>query len=448
MPTAVFIDTNALYDYGNLENIDWRAVLPPRAGRADTEVIVLVLTQCVLREVQRHKDGTRGTHRTKRSEALLRGFARLSDAAGEENEIEIRPRVLLRFDHSDPIVEKPLNPEFPDEQLVAAIQEYRAAHPDDEVYLVTGDNGMALIAKAKTYGIARLRLPQTYAAAVEADPVVLENQRLKRELNELANRLPVLSLTFPDGMGDAEVEVHRDLGQEDVPQLMRYVRRNYPLKQLPGNGLLGSLSVGDLRVEPGRLRDYNAKLNSFYEMCEAYLRARLDDENERLRFAPVTLCIANTGTATAADVDVTLRFPAGSHACFASRLPGPTFSVQPPDIPTASFSGIFSSDAEVRQTVTPARLRRRERKAEPDPGTMEAGTKGAGATFRFHRDKVKHHEEETLGMVFVWFGPPGRTKPVSVDYEIRTETLGKIVTGKLLIRPKTLSQPWPDPEII
>ena len=456
MRAAVFVDTNALYDYKDLDQIKWDEL-------TKAELTRVILAQCVLREVQHHKDGQKGTYRSKRAESLLRQFYKWSEKS-DANVLAFNNSTELMFDHNDPIVEPPLNPAVIDDQLIASILLYKTENPDDELFLVTGDMGMSLMIKAKSHRIQRLRLLDSDKTAIEEDPTLAENRKLKQQLVDSQNRLPKVSLVFENGTNRLEVPDYEPLTTEDVLYCMDAVKSQLPVlfgKAQPG--YFGLLNANGRMLSQASINSYNGKLFVYYGTVQDQLHYNLEALDEMLSYVKVSFFAKNDGANVADGLDIDVRISGASNVVNASDLPDTPRFPEPPVMPEeqqnglregimdpvarfANYTGpagpsIYALDEFLSESILLPVL-------ESDSGSVEISEEISGRDRAEVRrgsryyvalkcDRVKHNTRVFLGSVYIKLsrGEMVQATPIEIKYEIRADNIPQLVNEKIVIFP-------------
>ena len=186
-PTFAFPDTNTFLHYPPVDQMDWAALL-----QADS--VVLVITPVVIRELNKHKDFPRTSKMRERAAAAL---SRLHDWS--EKATPIRSAVELKFRIDDPVVDFTVNnlsQNVEDDHFIASVLEHRNEHPGHTHVIVTEDLGLKL--KARNRGFFVFQLPAAKRLQDESLDSEKKINQLEAQLREMQNRIPVLSLAFPN----------------------------------------------------------------------------------------------------------------------------------------------------------------------------------------------------------------------------------------------------------
>lgn len=303
----IFVDTNQVLHFVSLEQIDWCAL-------TGCTHCTLVIAPILLRELERKKIFSP-------SAALKARAARSIDflvaKMQHPDPILLRSNVTLAFAEREPTIDftaNGLSREVDDDHYIASALE-RHATSGVRTLIASADGGMAL--KVRSRPIEILRLPETLRLPDEVDAQQKELREAKREIALLKSRVPKLRLEFPDGSAHRQVRNARsiDLG---VPTLAE-IRAAHPVLPVLGEslrpvaeGLSSIQSFRDIMGSPSaeRIKRYNTALEEYYRRYKRYL-SDLAAWTETFRLTcRIDLVLQNRGSATATNVDVTLRFPA------------------------------------------------------------------------------------------------------------------------------------------
>jgi hypothetical protein len=240
--TACFIDTNVFYDYVSIENIKWLDVLK-------AEHVLIVMPPVTFRELNDHKDSGTKPDRATRAGSTLRYLDKIFETGSNAEIVNVRSEVDLYGWGVDAVVTPPLNPNMPDDQLLACILLYKAENADERVVLITSDRGLKI--KARMSGVEWLPLPDNYKTAPTQDP---RDKKIKVQeaLIEELRKAPEskLDLTFENGeremIMEAKWEDLRDPSLRLAQQILRQTStfdalRRASMFDTPGPPPLGTM---------------------------------------------------------------------------------------------------------------------------------------------------------------------------------------------------------------
>ena len=188
----IFLDTNIYLHYEFFDQINWLKII-------DAESIMIVVPPVIIRELNKQKDYHSKTQIKNRAGDVLRRLYELFDSISISR---IRNNVDIRLEDRDPLIDfnaQHLNFEIQDDQLIASMIMQRMEEPESEIILVTSDEGLVLLAKARKRGIKTIKMPAKLRIVEQPDPSQKRMEQLEQELRELKSVMPSLSLTFSDG---------------------------------------------------------------------------------------------------------------------------------------------------------------------------------------------------------------------------------------------------------
>lgn len=303
---AILIDTNLVLHFRAIDQIDW----PSIAGCLSC---TLVVAPILLRELEQQKIFNKSaTLRARAAKAIDFLVAKMAEA----DPIVLRENVTLAFLDHEPAIDFAANRlvrEVQDDHYIASALDYAAAN-GIATFIASSDGGMAL--KLRSRPVKVLRLPETYRLPAELDAEQKELREARLQIARMQAQKPSLQVRFADGSTHRAIRNAAALAHGLAP--VSQIRAEHPLLPMPddpGRSFNGDLaSIGNLQGLYGLgsasgIERHNALLTHYYADYEAYL-GEMDAWLERLRLsAEIQLELANDGSATATNIDVTLRFP-------------------------------------------------------------------------------------------------------------------------------------------
>lgn len=340
--SEILIDTNQVLHFQRIDQIDWRAL-------TGSDRCTLVIAPILLRELEQKKIFSPSAALKARAAGMidfLVGQMALPDP------VVLRPNVLLAFAEHEPTIDfaaHHLVREVNDDHYIAAALERQSA-TSLTTFIASNDGGMAM--KLRSRPIRVLRLPDELRLPADVDAEQKELRDAKREIARLKSRQPKLSVTFTGG--DTRREIRNARAIEFGAAGLEEMKAKHPLLPLPeagrspaGGELTGLRAFSNLHGAGSRSRveQYNAELLDYYARYERYL-AELEAWTEIFRLtAQVSLTLHNDGSATATDIDVTVRFPSTIFLSSVRDRPKEPEAPEPPSRP-GSFDAIGSYFAE------------------------------------------------------------------------------------------------------
>lgn len=333
----ILIDTNIALHFPRIDQIDW----PDLTG---CRTCTIVIAPILLRELEQKKIfGTTPTIKERAGRTIDYLVAKMA----ETDPVYLRPNVTLVFLEQEPGIDFEANllvREVNDDQYIASAIEH-AGKASNDTRVASNDGGMAL--KLRSRPVSVLRLPSELGLPLELDPRDKELREAKAQLLQFQTQRPKLATTFADGSRKREIRNAKTLPTR-IATIDEIKSRHAPLhlpapKQIDFNsrfagdiaasgGLRGAFGLGS----PVSVERYNDALPQFYAKYGGYA-SRMADWLEHIRLsATIALKLHNNGSATATDVDVTLRFPEGIVVWRPRDFPGEPKEPQPPRRPGTS----------------------------------------------------------------------------------------------------------------
>jgi hypothetical protein len=429
MDRFAFLDTNTFLHYRSFDEWDWPTVL-------STESVGLVLAPIVLRELDEKKYAASGKLRD-RSKSVVQ---RLHRYLVKGNPVEIRPFVKLELLATEPTFDfssHGLSKECQDDHLIASMISYRELHPGAEIFVVTGDIGLCV--KAKANGITAVSPPDVNKLTEEQDPNEKTIQQLQRELLEYKRLFPVLTLAFRES-GDRLVVSLKEpdaLLREDLLRENKHIKLKHPKlgaeHQDQGTGRLPNWppikTALDELFQPTaqQVEAYNKQLEHYYEQYGDWLiRCREYAMIEALKVA-IPLRIENSGTTPANGIDVQLDFPDGFLLLSAEQFPREPQEPVPPEKPTSSILPMRPSIPDLNIFSSLGGVRGFERSNV----SLRNIRKSNSYEVNYTVEKLKHSQGEDLDPLAVVFQDRASAGSFNFGYRIYAENMPKVVERRL-----------------
>ncbi|WP_422358270.1 hypothetical protein [Qipengyuania flava] len=330
----ILIDTNIALHFPRIDQLDW----PDLAG---CRTCTILIAPILLRELEQKKIFGATTAIKERAG---RTIDYLVERMAEADPIHVRPNVTLVFLEHEPGIDFEANllvREMNDDQYIASAIEH-AAKVGSDTRIASNDGGMAL--KLRSRPISVLRLPDELRLPLERDPRDKELRETKAQLLQLQTQRPKLVTTFAGGSRKREIRNAKALPTR-IPTTDEIKVKHAPLPLPPhkqkdrDSRFSGNLvAFGGLRGTFGEssalpVERYNEELTQFYAKYSDYA-SRMARWLEYFRLsATIELELHNSGSATATDVDVTLRFPEGISLCRPRDFPDEPKEPVPPQRP-------------------------------------------------------------------------------------------------------------------
>lgn len=276
-------DANVLLEYKRIDDSAWRDVLG--------DSFVVEISVSTVRELDRHRASKRARLR-KRAQKLTNWFLRIQEGgevlpAGLEMRFIVNSPVELldsgRFDRHDP-----------DDVLVASAIQYREAHPDRDLHLVSEDAGVVL--KARGNGVSALKPPAELRLPAELTEEEEENRRLRQEVDKLTLGQPSLVLRGKSTLVSLSVT---EFTEEVESFIERRVAQERQKQTRPHFSALGAFDAGP------------EAWSRYFDELEAHCRESHPALRRLYRTAALPLELVNDGRGPARDIDLRLSVPDG-----------------------------------------------------------------------------------------------------------------------------------------
>lgn len=292
----LFLETNSFIEFQPFESIKWSEV----CGNND---FTIVISPIVIREINKHKDNTKG----KKRERARKARKRINEIA--KGTSPSRFNVEFCKDPSRLAFENPLfNKEIADDWLIFSTIEFSA--DNDSKIIVTNDTGIYLV--AKEFGIRTIEIPEKYLAPSDPTDEVLQIKDLKRRLQEFEESLPHVILSFAEGQNTLSLKRKEIPNMEGVQEAYKEeLRIKYPYKYKNKNPLT-LINISESILSEKDYEKYNSQIEPYIE-DEAYnmfLRDVAKFVNESV--VPLHFELNNIGSIPSGFLGVRLKFSEGA----------------------------------------------------------------------------------------------------------------------------------------
>jgi hypothetical protein len=430
----VFLDTMIYLHFKSVEEIDW----PTLVGADEVRILIPRITTT---ELDKHKD----SHPKAKVRDRARRMLRLFETTVGTGRHELRKGVTLerftrrpRFDLATYDLDSGRN----DDQLIAAVLEFKLGEPSADVIIVSDDSTARMT--ARDVGLAAIELPQNHKIRHEPDELEEENRKLREELNRYKNAIPRLSLRFsqPEPGNLIHVRLPPALSRDNyIQNEIAKLEAKYPvltpkLPDLSGKGFDISLLAG-LGTPPHEYDRYNSERQPYFDAYAQYLRDTWEIQVKKTLTFPVVLELANEVTAVATDVDVFVYFPGGMEVLEQSelderleRMPNPPRPPQRPRTSEQILRESFSSSVYSPYVPDFSFMRHIESREVPNvrrPSIEETGSYDVIWNIR----RVKHKQVESLHPLAVVFESFESAQSFKIEYVLHAANLPSEVDGQL-----------------
>ena len=445
MKKIVFPDSSVFLHFSPLDEID----LPQLFDCAEVEVL---LTLVVTEELVRHQwDHPAPQLQQRAKETLKRVEKWLVDKQA------IGPGVTASFlgrrPDSETMERYRLNWQRQEDVLLGILLEYKQAHADKAVILLTGDSALAL--RARSLGIEAAHPGEdTLAEGESALPE--EEQKLRQELAGFRYRTPSLSLSFAGGKDEVAVTIAPQLDSLTttmqaqlvaVADSMRREAAQHQAEDVVETALddldtlaalvaqaspAGGHSFLD-RVAEEEAEQYRREVEAYPEKFERYLRRCLDMINEHRRTIRLDLEIENAGGAPAENGLLVLTLPEQLEWYWRPSdrdMPAPPARPAPPG-PEGQVLERGFHIGEV--SSVPSHLLNRGYISEEAPAGAVPVISQGGTQLQWELGTYHRHQSRLLGPLYTRFRRSDDISDFAIAYEIQETNSPRSVRGRLLV---------------
>ena len=302
----LFLDTNIFIHFKGFEDIPWKTLL-------DTDDdITIVLASIIIREIDGHKDSSKG--RVKNKARKISEKLNNILLSGQPS------RIPLVYCKETPIKgnEKDnFDLSVNDDRFLLNI--LHSSFPKNDVYVVSNDTDLLL--KAKDLELNILRMDDTYRSSEEPTEEEKELKKVKEELARWTARMPdpkVLFVGTEDTCLRLERKVFKSL-DELVEKKVQEEARRYPEEkdeEITFDNYFDNFQK-QLTAIYRQMNMHDAAQKKVYnQMRKEYLEAFRKKESletlmrmRKCSFKKIRLRVYNGGSAQTGDLHVSLRFP-------------------------------------------------------------------------------------------------------------------------------------------
>jgi PIN domain len=402
----VIYDTNTAMHCKRADQIDWPAL-------TKCDEVILVATPIFLKELDKHKN----THPSRRLRNRAKDYMSWLLSFSRDPALEIRPKVRWHFLLHEPIFDfaaHALSKDSPDDQLIATTIVF-APSVTGPLFLATADGYVEM--KARAHHIEPLVIPEADRLPSEPDPLEKENLTLRREIMRLTNRVPSLSLVFAEN-GEQHLKIKLTLTATVADaKSVDEIRREHPLLPIPAPPWTGIGTAADSRRLRGlgvtppvsawsrdEVQHYNRFLEHFYQEWTEHLEALREWQKAGQRRFQVRLVLANGGTATATNLDLSITFPPEVIVCADEGLPARPGPPEPPPLVPGPIVRLVEDHFDVHSLIPHYT---RSTVVDTEDGTVT-----------FHAAELKHGHEELLLPFWVRFPTRESVPSFSAQYKV------------------------------
>jgi len=400
----LFVDTNILLHYSNLDQVDWKEV----CGNNNVQIL---FSPVVIEELDKHKRNP-NQKVSKRAKNVIKKISDTGLTGNWGSSVTIE--IITKRPTNETYLKYSLDKEEQDDRLLATILEFSASRSND-VKLLTNDLGPRL--KCISLGIETLSLPETYALK-EDDELSKEITRLKEQLNKYQTRIPRLALHFENNKEFHSILLTPfDFEKIKVEKLSKAIQKNPHIeisKDL--SSIMKFQFLGTKSIEA-----YNSELNKYYSDYEEYLIESKEFFLTASLTSSIKFKLSNSGSVPANDIDIKLHFPDG----FSLKDRKPKNKMNKPTVPFKP--GEIFTRLPILPTLysTPS--------VNPIPGitTSFQIKKTNSYDVSLTLKTLKHNQDFISDEILVVFDSLESAASFQIEYEIYAANIPDIIEGKL-----------------
>ena len=292
------LDTVVFLHYKDFEQTDWKSLVG--------DDVTICMAQFVLGEINKHKDQSRGK-KQKRAKKVSSRFSEIL-LQGKPSRINVE------------VMDNPPATAFNDAQYHKDINDdwiilsaLYSPHPDTDIIIVSGDNGILL--KAKNHGLGFFLMPDTLLLAEDPSDEEKEMRQLRQQLAKYESRLPKPSIEFEDETDLLTIKKPKFINiQKELEAYELELRSSHAYQSTtdePRDDLLYLMNhAHNLTYStPGQREEYNKELDKYFEKKVMLKQVQLGKQYMEQRLLKMNFWLSNTGTAALGDTVVFITFP-------------------------------------------------------------------------------------------------------------------------------------------
>ena len=337
----LFLDTNIFIHYKGFEDIPWKDLLSTK------DDVTIVMTSIILREINGHKDSSKGKVKNRARKISEKLNAIL--LKGQSSRV---PLIYFREtpikEHEKEIYDLTVN----DDRFLLNV--LHSSYPKDDVYVVSNDTDLLL--KAKEAGLNILQMDETFRSTEEPTEEEKELKKVKEELARWTDRRADPKLLFSDTRSDVlnferlNFKPLNEIVEEQVAaEATRYPEEKDEEVTYDNyfDNFQNQLSMSSIRLNshtPAQKAVFNQMRKEYLEAFRKKEELIVLKQMRKLAFKRLKMVLLNDGTAQTGDVHITLRFP-DSAKIYTPRDSKESYSFEPPVKP--QFNRAFAQLAGI-----------------------------------------------------------------------------------------------------
>jgi hypothetical protein len=308
-----FVDTNFFLHCKKYDDLNWSEVT------SDSKIIILI-SRTVQQEIDKLKNDGGNSRRAEKARKINRMFSEILNSNTLSMEKRTSDRhIILRFaeNYSRKQLEEysdGLDLSQNDDVILSMIKKYTTENGKNPCAFLSNDTGA--LTSAKYCNIPFIRIPDTWLLPVENDQRDKEIITLKKEIQSLKNKEPVIEMEFifreikiDKSPYDFDYPIYRLPDESALEEISRLYFAKHPIVKLQSiieenkNSLFGLL----YDYEPPSAREYSEYENKYFNWQKSfikYLSEYIERKNTNQNVVPFILYISNSGNAPLKDMIV------------------------------------------------------------------------------------------------------------------------------------------------
>ena len=395
----IFLDTNVFLHFKNFEDIDWSETI-----NTEQKSICIVIPFIVIDELDKHKYNLN----PKISGRIRKLMPKLHKIL-EENSIKGWNVEFGKRPSKETIENLNLDKSQIDDCIIASIFEFKKnISINDSIYYATNDFGPKI--KCKSLNINIIELSEKYLL----NQVSSEEQALRKEIDNLKNLQPKLSLNF-NANNDNLIEITQPK-ELDINKHLLIISQIEKLKsEYPKIESIQQNNFFSLSSE--QIKRYNNELETFFQDCDNYYDTLFESYNYDLNLLKIELALNNFGNIPANDIDIELDFP-DNFIVFENKELDKYYleKPEPPIKPSNPFdvSGILNPYYSKKSNI------------------VKSKSKGK-SNFEIHYNNLKHNQKIVLDKLYIHFDKL-ELKNFQIKYRIMVSNIPNLIEGILVLK--------------
>ena len=417
----LFLDAMIYLHFRAIEEIRWTELL----GCGHVQII---LPRITIRELDKHK----ATHSSNKVRDRARRNLKKFEEKLYSGETSIRNDAELTFLDALPSIDYAsfgLNPNWPDDVLLASTLYFKQENPKYDVVLVTDDTGARI--KARSLGITTFELPDDFRLQSEPDPLVEENRKLRERLIKLSDARPSLVVQFSDGENFQKFTYSKTPEESEEDRVDR-IAKEVAIEKEKHQWQPPHQFASFLSPSKGEIERYRQDLKEFLKKYKQYLNHLAGWQFNQTRIFPFEVELMNDGSFPADDIHILLYFPDGFLLRKEDDIrPEPSPPTKPVHPRTAMelMQGLGRSFGHLQRPSYIPDFTRISREPPNVSGPRIRRTKSFEV--EFHVRRIKHGFSVELETLLLDFSESPEMRSFNIPYTINAANMPENVDGEL-----------------